>query len=148
MASSTKNRVGPGDLGIDLSRKHDPELFKWLVAVSLFSKPIQQEIAADAFRELDREGLTRVNNLRRADWQHVVDVLGRAHYKRYDESTATRLIELAQGLDEEYGGSLNRLHDGAGSRAEVQRRLEGFTGIGEKGAQIFLREAEGVWENV
>lgn len=146
MPEQTKERVHPADLGIELGSGRDSELFKWLICCQLFSKPIRQETAADAFRELDRAGLAGVEALRNADWQHVVDVLGIAHYRRYDESTASRLIGMARALADEYGGSLNRLHDEAGSRADLERRLQAFKGIGETASQIFLRELAGVWE--
>ncbi|HZD87094.1 MAG TPA: hypothetical protein VE088_03710 [Gaiellaceae bacterium] len=142
----TKNRIGPDDLGIDLASRSDPELFDWLVCCSLFTKPIAQEIAADALGELRRERLDRLNNLREASWDDVVAALHRASYTRYQESTATQLIDTAKLLHERYGGSLNRLHDEAESRADLARRLQEFNGIGEKGAQIFLRELSGVWE--
>ena len=145
MPNGTKDRLLPPDLGIELGSGRDAELFKWLVCCSLFCKPIRQEVAADAFRELDRERLTGVDALRAAEWQHVVDVLGRARYRRYDESTASRLIAMAEALARDYGGSLNRLHDEAESRADLERRLQAFKGIGAKATQIFLRELKDVW---
>src|SRR5437764_1399118 len=107
--ATKRARVGAKDLGIDLEGQKDAELFKWLVACLLFAKPVQQEIAAAAFSELDRERLTRAATIKKAGWQHLVHVLGQAHYVRYDESTATRLIQAADTLEERYGGSMRHL---------------------------------------
>lgn len=47
--------------------------------------------------------------MRAASWQQRVDALGRAHYKRYDESTATALGDGAELLRTEYRDDLCRL---------------------------------------
>jgi hypothetical protein len=81
-----------------------------------------------------------------ASWADLVAALGRAHYRRYDESTATRLGEGAKLLIDRYGGDLRRLaaqadHD----PARVTGLLQEFPGIGPLGAAIFLREVQVVW---
>lgn len=141
---NTSKRVGAGDLGIDLSTKSDQALFKWLVACLLFGARISQEIAADAFRALDRDGILTPHKLAEADWQHVVDLLGEGHYRRYDESKARELIKLGRDVLERYDGKLSSLPDEANTKRERAERLQEFTGIGPTAARIFL-DGVGSW---
>jgi len=140
----TKDRIGPADLGIDLSKPTDAQVFKWLVACDLFGRRISQDIAASAFTELDKARLLSPRKLAEADWQQLVDLLGLGGYKRYDESTASELIKLGQDALQSYGGKLSRITAGEGrrkaSKAEVKRRVQKFKGIGPTAAGIFVRE--------
>jgi hypothetical protein len=84
-------------LRIDLRSKKEEELFKWFLACLLFGKPIQSEIAERAFGELMAARLASPKAILRAGWDKLVLLLDRAHYVRYDFSTATKLLELSQG---------------------------------------------------
>jgi hypothetical protein len=131
--------------GIRLADKPAP-LFQLLVLASLLAKPISGDVAVSACRELISAGLTTPAKMRAASWQHRVDVLGWAHYRRYDESTATRLDEAAQLIIERYQGDLRRLAEAAGhDRRGAATLLEEIPGIGPTGASIFLREVQAVW---
>nr|WP_300144167.1 hypothetical protein [Propionicimonas sp.] len=140
-----KDRIGATDLGIDLSGPTDGQLFKWLVACLLFGTRISQEIAAAAFRALDDDGVLTPRKLADADWQHLVDLLGKGHYRRYDESKARELITLGNDVLERYDGKLSRLPKDADSTAEIKRRLGEFTGIGPTATRIFLRDVGDAW---
>jgi len=143
---SAKDRIGPDDLGIDLSRQTDAQVFKWLVACDLFGRRISQDIAAAAFKELDKAHLLSPGKLAGADWQQLVDLLGAGGYKRYDESTASELIKLGEDALESYGGRMSRITADEGrrkaSKAEVKRRAQRFKGIGPTAAGIFVRELD------
>lgn len=148
MAASTRNkaRIGPDDLGIDLSKGTDLQVFKWLVACDLFGRRISQDIAAAAFKELDKARLLKPDKLAEADWQQLVDLLGAGGYKRYDESTASELIQLGRHALESYGGKLSRITSGEdgkpASKAEIKKRVQEFKGIGPTAADIFVRELQ------
>ena len=66
---------------------------------------------------------------------------------RYDESSATRLTEMAQRVSDEYSGDLREI---AGRSSEdvaaAKRMLKKFKGIGDTGADIYLREVQDVWK--
>jgi endonuclease III len=141
----TKARVGPKDLGLDLAKGSDDELFKWLVACALFGARISQEIAARAFRELDDAGVLTPRELADAEWQRLVDLLGQGGYRRYDESTARELIAIGTDVRDKYTGKVSRLRDGADTKTELSRRLQEFKGIGPTAAEIFLREMTATW---
>ncbi|PKZ66748.1 endonuclease [Gordonia terrae] len=139
-------RTYADDAGITLKNTPSP-LFELLVLALLLSTRISADIAVAAARELFAAGYRTPEKMARAEWQSLVDALGRGHYVRYDESTATRLGEAAQRVLDEYHGDLRRLADDAGSDpGRAAELLQGFTGIGPVGADIFLREVQSVWE--
>lgn len=141
-----RKRIGATDLGIDLSGNGDAETFRWLAACLLFATRIKQELAADAFRVLDKKKLLTPRKLAKADQQRLVDLLGESKYRRYDEAKARELIKLGPDVLERYQGKLTRLLDGADTTAEIRRRLQAFTGIGPTGCDIFLRDAGPAWQ--
>lgn len=131
--------------GIRLANRPAP-LYQLLVLTVLVSIPIRADVAVAAARELFAAGWTTPHALLASSWQERVDALGRAHYVRYDESTATRLAEGARLLLDRYRGDLRRLREAAGgNRAELRRRLQEFPRIGPVGADVFCREAQAVW---
>ncbi|HVX53446.1 MAG TPA: endonuclease, partial [Nocardioides sp.] len=85
------------DAGITLADKPAP-LWQLLVLGLLLSARIGSDIAVAAARELFRAGYRTPQRMRDASWQARVDALGRGHYRRYDERTATQLGELADRL--------------------------------------------------
>ncbi|WP_406815579.1 endonuclease [Mycobacterium sp. M23085] len=121
-------------------------LFQLLVLCMLASKPIDAGIAMAAARELFKAGLRTPKAVLAADRQTMIEAFGRAHYVRYDESSATRLTDMADTVREDYSGDLRQLADR--SRHDVataKRMLKKFKGIGDTGADIFLREVQDVW---
>src|ERR1019366_7764315 len=96
-------------LRINLASKSEEELFKWFLACLLFGKPIQTAIAERAYQELVAARLTNPVAVVRAGWDKLVRLLDRAHYVRYDFSTATRLLEVCQELKRRYGTLTNLL---------------------------------------
>jgi endonuclease III len=141
-----KKRLGPADLGLDLGRGTDAPAFRWLVACQLFGAPISQQIAARAYRELDELAVLTPAKLAEADWQTLVDALGRGGYRRYDESTAHELIELSQQVRDDYHGKLTGLRREVDSAAALAERLQQFKGIGPTAADIFVREFAPLWQ--
>ncbi len=141
-------RTYAAEAGITLRDKPKP-LFQLLVLSLLASTRISADIAVASARELWAAGWRTPERLLESTWQERVDALGRGGYRRYDESTATRLAALADRLREEYRGDLRavRPHDADGIPA-LREALTGFTGIGPTGADIFCREVQDVWPGV
>ena len=132
--------------GIRLTDTPAP-LYQLQVLALLLSTRITSSIAVAAARELRLAGYTTPERMRQASWADRVAVLGRAHYRRYDESTATRLGDGAQLLIDRYGGDLRKLAERGGhDPARVAELLQDFPGIGPLGAAIFLREAQTIWK--
>jgi len=121
-------------------------LFQLLIVCMLASKPIDAAIAMAAGRELFKAGLRTPKAVLAADRRAMIEAFGRAHYVRYDESSATRLADMAERVRDEYSGDLRELakrsrHDVAAAK----RLLKQFKGIGDTGADIYLREVQDVW---
>jgi endonuclease III len=134
--------------GITLRDTPQP-LYRLLVLADLLSTRIRADVAVAAARELSAAGMRDPRRMAEATWQERVDALGRGGYRRYDESTATRLGEGAEIAQERYGGDLRRMRDAAdGDTDDLRGRLREFPGIGPAGADIFLREAQAVWPQV
>lgn len=119
-------------------------LWQLLVLVNLLSAPISARIAMDAARELNSAGGTTPHGMAELTWQDRVDALGKGHYVRYDESTATRLGECAEQVQQDQHGDLRRLTADR-DRSELMSGLQAFSGVGPTGASIFCREAQAVW---
>lgn len=131
------------EAGITLADKPMP-LFQLLVLCMLASKPIDAAAAMRAAKELFSAGVRTPDNVLESDRRTMIDAFGRAGYARYDESSATRLVEMATRARDEYGGDLRRLADGQDITA-ARRELKGFKGIGDTGSDVFLREVQDTW---
>jgi hypothetical protein len=131
------------EAGIKLADKPSP-LYRLLVLAMLSAIRIRADVAVAASRELAAWPTPR--KMVDATWQQRVDALGRAHYVRYDESTATALGEGAELLLNEYGGDLRRLRAEAdGDEQKLRSLLRRFPRVGDVAADIFCREAQAVW---
>lgn len=134
-----KKRIGPKDLNIDLSDGKPQELYRWFLACLLFGRPIQQEIAAEAYRHLIEAGFTAPEKFADIQREPLRKLLDEANYARYDYVTADELHEVMARVTDEYG-SVARMIKGAGSAEEARKRLMDFKGIGTKTADIYLEE--------
>lgn len=138
-------RTLASEAGIRMADQPAP-LWQLLVLVNLLSTRISARIAVAAARELNKAGGTTPAGMAALSWQERVDALGRGHYVRYDESTATRLGECADQVRDDYRGDLRRLGESAErSRNRLESGLRDFPGIGPTGASMFCREAQAVW---
>lgn len=137
------------ELGIDLGANTPSPLYRWLVAATLFSARISHTIAVDAARALSKAGWRTPQKMAEASWAERTRVLNQSGYARYDESTSRMLGDSAQMLLDDYGGDLRRLREAAnGDLADLRKRLKAFKGIGDTGADIFLREVQIAWDEV
>jgi endonuclease III len=133
------------EAGVRVSDKPMP-LFQLLVLCMLASKPIDATIAMRAGRELFSDGLKTPKAVLAADRQTMIDAFGRAHYVRYDESSATRLTEMAQRVVDEHSGDLRDIARRSSEDVGAAKRMfKKFRGIGDTGADIYLREVQDVW---
>jgi hypothetical protein len=138
-------RTYVNEAGIRLADKPSP-LYRLLVLSLLLSTRIKADIAVAASRELAKAGMTTPRRMLDATWQQRVDALGRAHYVRYDESTATALGDGARLLLDKYRGDLRTLRGAAnGDVTTLRALLREFPRLGPVGADIFCREAQQVW---
>ncbi|MER7949584.1 endonuclease [Streptomyces sp. NPDC096079] len=138
-------RTFADEAGIALRDEPAP-LYRLLVLTVLCSVRIRASTATAAARELSAAGLRTPRAMADSSWQDRVDALGRAHYVRYDESTATALGDGAELVLDRYRGDLRRLRERAsGDPERLAELLREFPRIGPVGAGIFCREAQAVW---
>lgn len=138
-------RTHAEEAGIKLRNTPAP-LYQLLTLCVLFSVPIKADFAVAAARELFGAGMRTPRAMADSSWQDRVDALGRAHYRRYDESTATALGAGAEFLLDRYHGDLRRLRDEAdGDPRRIHELLQEIPRIGPVGAGIFCREAQALW---
>lgn len=138
-------RTYAAEAGIRLADK-PAALYQLLVLSILMSARISGSIALASARELFEAGYTTPEKMAEATWQQRIDALVQGGYRRYDESTSTTLGEGARLVLDRYGGDLRQLAKEAGGDVKRLRTLiKQVKGIGDVGADIFLREAQGVW---
>jgi hypothetical protein len=131
--------------GIRLADKPAP-LFQLLVLTIVLSTRIRSDIAVDAARELFQAGWRTPKAMAESTLRQRVAALDRAHYVRYDESTARALREAAVRVLEVYQGDLRRMGEAAEeSPGRLRGLLTEFARIGPAGARIFCREVRAVW---
>ncbi|MGH3436009.1 MAG: endonuclease [Sciscionella sp.] len=131
--------------GINLTDKPSA-LYRLLVLSVLLSTRIKADIAVDAARELRKAGFGTARNMLEGSWQQRVDALDRAHYRRYDEQTATALGDGARLLVTDYRGDLRKLRERAAREPSgIKKLLSRTPRLGPVGADIFCREAQLVW---
>ncbi|SHF72030.1 hypothetical protein SAMN05443575_0732 [Jatrophihabitans endophyticus] len=131
--------------GFTLHDKPSP-LWQLVVLATVLAKPIQADMAVDAAAELRKAGATTPQGTLDLTWQQRVDALVRAHYRRFDESTATRLEQSATLVLDRWHGDLRELAAEAdGDTGRAADLLQEIPGIGPAGADIFLREVQDAW---
>lgn len=134
--------ISAQDLHIKLDDANEEGLFKWLIASFLMGKRIQGPIAAKAYKVVvDKHQRDTPRKLANCTHRQLVAMLGEAHYVRYDETTASRLLALAHKLNNEYAGKVGNIVSASTDRDEFEKRLCAFEGIGPKTVEIFMREA-------
>jgi endonuclease III len=133
----------PQELGLEIEKPEDK--FKWFLASILFSKRISSEIAKRTYRRFEAEGITTLEAIINAGWDKLVEILDAGGYVRYDFSTASNLLGIANELNQKYG-SLENLYDQAKDSKDLEKKLTEFKGIGPTTVSIFLRELKLVWE--
>jgi len=134
-------------LGIKLTEGKDNEIFKWFLAAILFGAPITEKAAIKTYKCFEKHGVLTPQKILETGWDKLVRILDEGSYTRYDFKTADKLLETVKNLIENYGGSLNRLHDETKNTEDLAKKLKSLSkGIGDVTASIFLRELQGIWE--
>lgn len=146
-AALKRSRLYSEELGIELAKNTDRELFKWFLAGILFGARISQTIAHHTYESFARHGLLDPAHILTAGWDFLVNpVMREGGYVRYDGKTSREVLANCAMLINEYGGSLRRLHDRARDSRDLEARLLAFDGVGPVTVNIFLRELRPYWK--
>lgn len=134
------------ELGIDIAKNTPSPLFMLLCAALMYSTRIRAELASEALRALFAQGWTTPQKMADTTWEERVKVLNENHYARYDESTSSRLGDMAELVLSKYDGDLRKLREAAERTPSKERRLiKEVNGVGDVGVDIFFREAQVAW---
>ncbi len=129
----------PELLGLDVNEPKD--WLPWFIASSLFAKPISASAARTTALLLFKEGIISPAAIERCGWEGLVTILDLGGYVRYDFSTATKLLAIAEALR---GKRLRNILNERTSATKVEGELTQIKGVGPKTVAIFLRELRGV----
>ena len=133
------------ELGIDL-RTGLKARQQWFLAAILYGGRVSGQLAARTYRVFAARGIFTPDNILAQGWDNLVILLDEGGYTRYDFKTATKLLKVMETLNDQYQGSLERLHDLAASYEDLESRLQALApGIGPTTVNIFLRELRGIW---
>ncbi len=142
-----KTQLYSEELGIDLSKGTDKELFKWFLASILFGSRISETIAKNTYKAFERYKLLTPRKIIKAGWSFLVyPIMREGGYVRYDGKKSDQILRDCEFLLERYGGSLNKLHQVSKDSKDLENRLLEFYGIGPITVNIFLRELRPFWE--
>lgn len=131
------------DLGLTVERK-ERELFKWFLASYLFGKRIQQDVAHKTWEVFMKHGVDTPKKIAEKSSEQLVELLGEGNYRRYDQSTARHMLDMARTLVRDYHGNLLNMYNDCADEKDFMKRLQRLKGVGPKTAEIFMREAQPV----
>jgi len=131
------------DLGIDVDRNAD-EIDRWALAATLLGGS-PTSVAIHTYRVLEGAGARTLEDVRHRDREELVRLLDEAGYVRYEESTASRLLALAEAIADRYDGRLAALGEKSVSPSELERALGALPGWDPVTVGTFVRELRGVW---
>jgi len=135
------------ELGIEIDKNIDPELFKWFLASILFGARIPETIAKNTYRTFEKYNLLDPQKILRAGWDFLVNpIMREGGYVRYDFKTSTKILKICNTLISEYDGSLKKLHKISKDEKDLENRVLNFYGIGPVTVNIFLRELRPFWK--
>ena len=142
-----KTQLYSEELGINLRKNKEEELFKWFLASILFGKRIGENIAKKTYLEFKKEKVLTPKTILKTKWKGLVKILDAGGYVRYDFSTATKLLEISKELLKKYGSKpLTKIHILSKDSKDLELKLIEFKGIGPVTVNIFLRELRPYWK--
>lgn len=134
-------------MGATIEHNTPQELFHWLIGALLLSARISGELAVQACKGLKAHDLHKIGTILETPRHKRIKVLNENGYARYDNIGADSTYETAKLVDEKYKRDLRKLREEAGGDEKHARKLlTEAKGVGDAGADIFLREVQWVWD--
>ncbi|WP_281950709.1 hypothetical protein [Nitrosophilus kaiyonis] len=142
-----KTELYSEELGIDLRKKDDNELFKWFLASILYGGHINETIAKHTYKAFEKYNLLTPQKILDAGWEFLVyPIMREGGYVRYDGKKSDQILKDCQFLLDKYNGSLNKIHELAKDSKDLEAKIDEFYGVGQITVNIFLRELRPYWE--
>ncbi|MEW4452716.1 hypothetical protein AB1L30_08575 [Bremerella sp. JC817] len=124
-------------------------LFQLLSASVLMSSPVENDKALQATAALRKAALDTPKKMAEASRDTRAEVIGTHGYEQLNLQGSKQLGKTAEFLLRRYYGDLRQLRAEAGHDVAMEHRLlRQFNGVGKSGADIFLREIQGLWHEV
>lgn len=142
-----RSKLYSEELGIELKKNNDQELFKWFLASVLFGARISETIARNTYKTFEKYKLLEPKKILKAGWDFLVNpIMREGGYVRYDGKTSTEILRNCKTLIKEYNGSFKKLHKEAKNAKDLENILTDFYGVGPVTVNIFLRELRPFWK--
>lgn len=132
------------EFGIDVDRNAH-EIDRWALAATLLGDLSPASVAIRTYRVLEQAGVRSFEDVRDRDREELVSLLDEGGYVRFDESTLSRLLALAEVIADRYDGRLATLGEQVVDSDELELALRALPGWGPVTVRAFLRELRGVW---
>ncbi len=120
----------------------DIDMFQWFLLCYLFGKPIRSTAAVDTWRIFIDKKLDTPWAIMEASEHELVIALNQGGYTRYQHVTARGIRICMEKLIRLYEGSLFMMLDSSGDESEFAKQLQSLHGVGQKVAEIFMRETQ------
>lgn len=132
------------ELGIDVDGGPG-EIERWALAATLVGDPSPLSVSGHAYRVLERAGIDTFADVLACDRKRLGRVLDEGGYVGDDETTASRLLALAEALPNLYPEGLATVGQEIEQPLDLERELEALPGWDREIVQAFLRELRGIW---
>ncbi len=143
-----RSRLYSEELGIELKKNNNEELFKWFLASTLFGTRISETIAKNTYKTFEKYNLLTPQKILKARLDYLVNpIMREGGYVRYDGKTSSQILRNCETLRKKYDGSLKKLHSSSKDNKDLETRLLNFYGIGPVTMNIFLRGLRPYWKN-
>lgn len=124
-------------------------LFQLLCESLLLSSRMAHEKAVQATTALKQADLATPKKMVEASCQQRIEVITNHCHSRFDTRGSKQLGRTADLVLRRYYGDLRQLRaEARHDVAQEKRLLQQFHGVGSNGAEIFLREVQGLWGEV
>lgn len=134
------------ELGINLSKSDQHELFLWLIASKLSGTRVNDDVAKKAYKAMISRGLDNPKSIVEAEDAIISKALSASGFMKDDFTIVRELKEISRAIIEEYDGDLNLVHKQASDSQSLEQLLSGLPGMGPITTKVFLRELRGIWD--
>ena len=132
------------ELGIEVDLD-EREIDRWALGATLVGDPSPVAVSIRTYRVLESAGIRTLEDVRGCDGDELKRFLREGGYGPYANSMRSRLLALADEVDDRYAGRLATLGEGIASPRELERVLRALPGWDALTVGTFLRELRGVW---
>ncbi|KAI1472375.1 uncharacterized protein F4812DRAFT_11197 [Daldinia caldariorum] len=141
-----------GELPLSQTDLSDPDkptpdtILALLLNAMLSSTRISHSLAAKTVDLVIKAGYHKLDVLKKSTWEERTEVLTKGGYTHYREKTATMMGDLAQLIEDKYGGDLNTiLQLTSEDPAKIRAELKTIKGLGDVGINIFFDTVQHLW---